>query len=351
MKLSRELSNLPIVSIAEGEEVGIVKDFIIDPMQKAIVAVIIEDQLWFEGAKVIEFTLIHSIGDFAITIENVSDVVSLTSKPELADLIKKRIDMKDVKIITRGGRFVGNVVEYSIDDRTGDILGMELSSDSNLAAPDRNIIPASVVVTIGQKVIIVNDDVEGFLCSSHAEVAGEMAGSPRPAAAAPAPPAPRPQPVAPPPPPVFSEPEPVFDEPAVADEPPAESGGIDAEPEVDIEELLDLDQEGGLIDDDDAIAAAADDAAAAVQDAGIDDVVIEADAADAAADASKESLSEIFERRQIKYMLGKKVSRDIEADDGSTIVNQGEIITDDVIAKAKQSGKFLELSMNIEIED
>lgn len=350
MKLSRELSNLPIVSIAEGEEVGIVKDFIIDPMQKAIVAVIIEDQLWFEGAKVIEFTLIHSIGDFAITIENVSDVVSLTSKPELAGLIKKRIDMKDVKIITRGGRFVGNVCEYSLDDRTGDILGLELAADSTVASPDRNIIPASVVVTIGQKVIIVNDDVEGFLCSSHAEVAGEMAA---PRAAAPArpaaPPAPRPQPVVPPA-PRPAMPEPVFNEPVHAE--PQAADGIDAEPEVDIEELLDLDQEGGLIDDDDAIAAAADDAAAAVQDAGIDDVVIETDIADAAGDdSSKESLSEIFERRQIKYMLGKKVSRDIDADDGSTIVNQGEIISDDVIAKAKQSGKFLELSMNIEIED
>jgi len=195
MKLSRELSNLPIVSIAEGEEVGIVKDFIIDPMQKAIVAIIIEDLLWYEAAKIIEFTLIHSIGDFAITIENVSDVVSLTSKPELADLIKKRIDMKDVKIITRGGRFVGNVVEYSLDDRTGDILGLELSSDSNVASPDKNIIPASVVVTIGQKVIIVNDDVEGYLCSSHAEVAGEMSAAPRAAAApayTPPPPAPKP---------------------------------------------------------------------------------------------------------------------------------------------------------------
>jgi uncharacterized protein YrrD len=356
MKLSRELSNLPIVSIAEGEEVGIVKDFIIDPMQKAIVAIIIEDLLWYEGAKIIEFTLIHSIGDFAITIENVSDVVSLTSKPELADLIKKRIDMKDVKIITRGGRFVGNVVEYSLDDRTGDILGLELSSDSNVASPDKNIIPASVVVTIGQKVIIVNDDVEGYLCSSHAEVAGEMSAAPRAAAApayTPPPPAPKPQPV-------MQEPaapkisEPVFDEPEISEpELQDDAGGIDADTEVDIEELLDLDQDGGLIDDDESIAAAADEAAAAAQDAGFDDVEIDTEIAEEAGgdDSSKESLSEIFERRQIKYMLGKKVSRDIEADDGSTVINQGEIITDDVIAKAKQNGKFLELSMNIEIEE
>jgi len=148
--------------------------------------------------------------------------------------------------------------------------------------------------------------------------------------------------------------EPVFDEPEISEpELQDDAGGIDADTEVDIEELLDLDQDGGLIDDDESIAAAADEAAAAAQDAGFDDVEIDTEIAEEAGgdDSSKESLSEIFERRQIKYMLGKKVSRDIEADDGSTVINQGEIITDDVIAKAKQNGKFLELSMNIEIEE
>ena len=71
----------------------------------------------------------------------------------------------------------------------------------------------------------------------------------------------------------------------------------------------------------------------------------------AADDTSKESLSEIFERRQIKYMLGKKVSRDIEDDAGDIIIGAGNPITEDVIEKAKKAGKFLELSMNIEIEE
>ena len=365
MKLSTELRSLPIVSIAEGEEVGVVKDFIIDPTLKSIVAVIIEDPLWYEGAKIISFSLIHSIGDFAITTENASSVVALTSMPEVAELIKKEIRIVGAKIITRGGRLVGFVKEYSLDDRTGEILGMELSSDSDLAAPDRNIIPCSVVVTIGRDVIIVNEDIETALCSSHAEVAGEMATAPRPAAPPPPPPpAPEPQMAMEEPPmpepeeepvvavdtepdPVVVEDEPAFEaveeeEPAmeVVDEAPAE-GGIDAETEVDIEELLDLDQEGGLISDDDVESAA--DAAAAGEPMDAEPQVEE--------DGAKESLSEIFERRQIKYMLGKKISRDIEGDDGSKIINQGETITEEVIDQAKQHGKFLELSMNIEIEE
>lgn len=334
MKLSTELRNLPIVSIAEGEEVGVVKDFIIDPTLKAIVAIVIEDPNWYEGAKIISFSLVHSIGDFAITTENASSVVALTGMPELAQLLKKDIRIVGAKIITRGGRLVGFVKEYSIDDRTGEILGLELSSDSELASPDRNIIPCASIVTIGRDVIIVNEDIETALCSSHNEVAGDIAASPRPRPV----PRPAPKPAAP----AFVPPAaPIEDDfisaPAapIAVEPEPPSAGIHADSDVDIEELLDLDAKV------DAIAEELPPEPAPSRPA----------PTRAEAEGAKESLTEIFERRQIKYMLGKKVSQDIETDDGSIVIQQGQTITEEVIARAKSSGKFLELSMNIEIEE
>lgn len=328
MKLSNELRNLPIVSIAEGEEVGIVKDFIVDPAAKSIVAIIVEDPLWYEGAKVISFSLIHSIGDFALTTENASSVVPLTNMPELSGLLKKNIAIIGSKVITRGGRLVGFVKEYSLDSHTGAILGMELSSDSDVVSPDRAIIPASSVVTIGKDVIIVNEDIESNLRSSHDELSGMGMSSPRPAPRAYAPP---------PPPPPAARPQ-VADEydlelPAAQPAPAAESsGGIDADMDVDLESLLDIEETGEFLADEPAAKPAASRQAEPAGD-------------------SKESLSEIFERRQIKYMLGKRVSRDIESDDGTVIIRMGDVISDDAIAKAKRSGKFLELSMNIEIEE
>ncbi|MFH1540218.1 MAG: PRC-barrel domain-containing protein [bacterium] len=327
MKLSNELRNLPVVSIAEGEEVGVVKDFIVDPGAKAIVAIIIEDPLWYEGAKVISFSLIHSIGDFALTTENASSVVPLTNMPELASLIKLNTSIIGAKVITRGGRLIGFIKEYSIDSHTGGLLGLELSSDSDIVSPDRSVIPISSIVTIGKDVIIVNEDIEANLTASHDELtsAGAAPPSTRPRPAT----APRPRP------PAIEEPldidipsgEPEPFAPAAEPEPAEEGVGIDAETEVDLESLLDIEETGEF------------------------ETERPAPAADTAAAETKESLSEIFERRQIKYMLGKKVSRDIEADDGTTIIKAGEVISDGTIAKAKSAGKFLELSMNIEIEE
>lgn len=326
MKLSTELRNLPIVSITEGEEVGVVKDLIVDPATKSVVAIVVEDPEWYDGVKVISFSLIHSIGDFAITTENVSSVVPLSNMPELAQLLRKRITVTGAKIITRGGRFIGTVKEYSIDARTGDILGLELSGDTDIVSPDRNIIPASGMVTIGKDVIIVNEDVETSLKGSHSEVAGDAVAAPRPRpavqAAAPRPaPAPAPRPAAPAP---------------AAAAPVERGGGIDSDEDIDIEELLDLDASG-------PVPPPVAEQRPAAKPAAFD--------APAAAPVGKESLSEIFERRQVKYMLGKTVSRDLESDDGALIASRGDIITDDIIARAKGAGKFLELSMNIEIED
>lgn len=326
MKLSTELKNLPIVSIAEGEEVGMVKDFIIDPISKSIVAVVIEDTKWFEGAKVISFSLIHSIGDFAITTENVSSVVSLANMPELTELIKKKLKIVDAKVITRAGRLVGFVKEYSIDDRTGEIIGLELKADANIQSIDRNIIPTECIVTIGKDIIIVNEDIEANLRSDHGAAAASVAGMVRPAAPKPAPKpaaAPAPQPA----------PEPVVQRPAPSK--PAAAEGIDSGPDVDIEVLLDLDAEA--------------ESAGLVEEPAVSSDAQEKSGADV--EEGKESLSEIFERRQIKYMLGKKVSKDVVSEDGQLIISQGETISDDVIKRAKAAGKFLELSMNIEIEE
>lgn len=65
----------------------------------------------------------------------------------------------------------------------------------------------------------------------------------------------------------------------------------------------------------------------------------------------KETLEQIFVRRQIKYMVGKKVIREIKTAAGKIIILDKEVITESTIETAKQEGMFLELSMNIKIED
>jgi len=65
-------------------------------------------------------------------------------------------------------------------------------------------------------------------------------------------------------------------------------------------------------------------------------------------DESKKSPREIFEHRQSKLMLGKKVREDIVMEWGTVIFRKGDIVTEKVIALAKEKGLFAELSATLE---
>ncbi|AIF52266.1 PRC-barrel domain-containing protein [Pelosinus sp. UFO1] len=65
-----------------------------------------------------------------------------------------------------------------------------------------------------------------------------------------------------------------------------------------------------------------------------------------AVESSDDSVKK-FEEKQRAYLLGKKATRRIEADNGVVIVEQGGEITKEVIQEAQNAGKLVELSMNI----
>ncbi|MFZ5647498.1 MAG: PRC-barrel domain-containing protein [Bacillota bacterium] len=56
---------------------------------------------------------------------------------------------------------------------------------------------------------------------------------------------------------------------------------------------------------------------------------------------------EVFEARQRQYLAGKKATRKITAPGGQVIVEEGEVITGEIIEKALAADKYIELTMNV----
>lgn len=64
---------------------------------------------------------------------------------------------------------------------------------------------------------------------------------------------------------------------------------------------------------------------------------------------SKPELSQaarLFEERQRQYLLGRKIGKHIETDGGEVLAEEGDVITEELLDKAKEAGKFTEISMN-----
>lgn len=56
--------------------------------------------------------------------------------------------------------------------------------------------------------------------------------------------------------------------------------------------------------------------------------------------------SSLFEKRQLKFLLGRKASKEIFSDNGILLVEVGQEITDDVLDIIKANNKLTELTMN-----
>ncbi|MFE8696892.1 PRC-barrel domain-containing protein [Cytobacillus sp. FJAT-53684] len=164
MKKSSQITGLPIISIADGQQIGEVKSLVINPEKGSIDFLTIENEEWQVSVKAIPFKRVVGIGEYAVTIESDHAVIDLNEIPIANQLVNKKIKINNTKVMTRKGELIGEVTEFYTDDATGQILGLDLILGESEAT-----MLSSYVLTYGKDIIIVKEDVsEGFLeHSSH----------------------------------------------------------------------------------------------------------------------------------------------------------------------------------------
>lgn len=266
MKRSEELLGLSIISIEDGKEVGIVRDLIVNPSERAVECLVVDDGSRYREVKILPFSMVEGVGEYAVTIQSADAISDMSEHPEIQKLLEQNVHVKGTKVATKKGRLIGSVQEYYVDeDNKGKIDACELVP---AGAGDKNtkIIKAEFVITFGKDILVVDENIEeGFVSGS----AGTSAPTAQPAA-----------------PPVTQE-------------------------------------------------AAQETAEAAPQQAPAEEK--KPDVSDAA---------RLFEERQRQYLIGRKLSKLIVMDNGEVLGEEGDVVTAELIDKAKAAGKYTELSMN-----
>ncbi|AIE60916.1 PRC-barrel domain-containing protein [Bacillus methanolicus] len=162
MKKSTQITGLPIISIAGGQQIGKVKTLVINPEKGSIDFLTIDDEDWQTSVKAIPFKKIVGIGDYAVTVESESAVIDLNEIPIANQLVHKKIKITNTKVMTRKCELLGEVLEYYADEDSGQILGLDLQLGNRNA-----VLPSEFVLTYGKDMIIVKEEaVNGFLESS-----------------------------------------------------------------------------------------------------------------------------------------------------------------------------------------
>ena len=159
MRKSKQIVGMPVFSLEEGQQTGSVKDLVVNPQSKKVVALAIAQKGWLKELKYIPYSKIRSIGEDAITVDHGTTLEKGASLPEIVKLVREKVEVTGARLVTENGTILGLVDEYLIDLLTGEIVGLEFGDNFiNSMIKGRAYLDINHIRTIGKEVIVCNED-------------------------------------------------------------------------------------------------------------------------------------------------------------------------------------------------
>ncbi len=155
MKKSKNFLSMPIISVSEGQQIGIVKGLVVNPQKMQVSALLVDQKGFFKDQRVIPYSKVKSVGDHAITIDKTNNAEKAVNLPEIVGLIKEKVSPIGTKVVTESGKGLGSVEEFYIDPSTGKIIALEIAGSFLTGLfKGRALLQSEDLVTIGKDVII-----------------------------------------------------------------------------------------------------------------------------------------------------------------------------------------------------
>lgn len=157
MKAMHDVKGLPVICAREGIECGSVRELFINCCEGKVQYLIIEDDEWYLGAKLLPFDKVLGIGRHAVITESHENIFSFSQVEGAHDLIKQGTSLIGAKVYTQKGEYMGNVEEYYFDEKDGRVIKCQLCVENQKDFE----LNASQIVTYGKGILIVNDGING----------------------------------------------------------------------------------------------------------------------------------------------------------------------------------------------
>lgn len=291
MKTSQQIIGLPVVSILDGNEIGRVKNVMINAVKGTVDFFVIDSAIRSLAGGVVPVGKVLGIGADALTILEADDVSDIVKIPAAIDLLQKNITVRGTRVLTRKGSLLGVAGDVHIDEESAcGIIGVEFLPSS--AALEAGIIPRESIITFGKNLLVVEEGFTSRLLSmprskeSDSEENASVQLDEATAVEAPA----------------FLDTETKESVAANSAEKPSQA---EFEPEISLDGLFSTAQ-------------------------------------------VEQEASEVMTDRRLQYLRGRRVTRGINSAEGETIAREGDIIDDKLMERASKAGCIIELVMNNE---
>lgn len=152
MKKTRELKGMTVLALQEGERLGQVRDLILDPIARQVVAVVLDRRVGGED-QIVATANIRNVGPAVITVEDRSSLVSLSRIPRFQELARVGKPIHGKMVISESGERLGKVDDLEVDVQTFRLVSLVLRSVLGRG----QVITTERVRTIGADAVVVSD--------------------------------------------------------------------------------------------------------------------------------------------------------------------------------------------------
>jgi uncharacterized protein YrrD len=156
MRNGKGMIGKPVVAYDTGEEFEKIVDLIFDQENNLLLGFLVDEGGWFSNALVLPLSSIQAIGADAVIVADRDAIASASEFPEIQNILEKDNVLKGTKIMTVDGRDLGTMVDLYFDDANGAIEGYEVSGGIFADAySGRSFVPAPDTLKIGEDIAFV----------------------------------------------------------------------------------------------------------------------------------------------------------------------------------------------------
>ncbi|MGI6449472.1 MAG: PRC-barrel domain-containing protein [Desulfitobacteriia bacterium] len=153
MKSSAEIRGLKIISINEGQQLSTVKDIIINSAEGRLAFFVINQPSDYLGARLIAFEDILGLGDYALIISESNVIQDVAHNPLAMELIQKDAKVVGSQILTTRGCLIGEVKEIMFEEESGKIVACQVLNPQGALSD----VKCDRVITYGKEIILIDD--------------------------------------------------------------------------------------------------------------------------------------------------------------------------------------------------
>jgi uncharacterized protein YrrD len=158
MKASEVLGRTAVIREG-GQKAGKVKDVVIDHTGHQILGFVLAEGT-FKKTLVARWAGLQTIGEDNVIFNTTGDVVKVAGAPEIKDVLDSKLRFKGRKLQTTAGKDLGEIDEVQFDERTGQVLGYELTGG---IFSGRHFLPTPPAMEVGKDLVFVAPEVEATI--------------------------------------------------------------------------------------------------------------------------------------------------------------------------------------------